>query len=176
MLGDRTSSPADGDGGAATGGGGRGPDLTWTEVAPETRRRSIAKEGMEEAAVGGTTPAEISATSGATKERMSCVLVGRCACSPRVPPLALSLPSPPSARCRLLPRWAAGPALHGPRRRCLSTVYMLVWILDGSSMRCPLSIDMLAQRRIQVPHGFWCGCFGKICPPFTSGGRNAILG
>ncbi|CAN6347091.1 unnamed protein product [Urochloa humidicola] len=67
MLGDRTSSPADGDGGAATGGGGRGPDLTWTEVAPETRRRSIAKEGMEEAAVGGTTPAEISATSGATK-------------------------------------------------------------------------------------------------------------
>ncbi|CAO2200233.1 unnamed protein product, partial [Urochloa humidicola] len=34
MLGDRTSSPADGDGGAATGGGGRGPDLTWAEVAP----------------------------------------------------------------------------------------------------------------------------------------------
>ncbi|CAN6168809.1 unnamed protein product [Urochloa humidicola] len=113
MLGDRTSSPADGDGAAAAGGGGRGPNLTWAEVAPETRRRS---EGMEEAAAGGTPPAEISAASGASKERRSCVLVGRCASSPRVPPLAPSLPSPPPARRRLLPHWAAGPALHGPRR------------------------------------------------------------
>ncbi|CAO2197015.1 unnamed protein product [Urochloa humidicola] len=34
MLGDRTLSPAEGDGAAAAGGGCRGPDLTWAEVAP----------------------------------------------------------------------------------------------------------------------------------------------